>query len=264
MIEFADLEKSYGATTVLGPVTGSFAVGGVTALVGPNGAGKSTLLTILGRLTEASAGAASLDGRPIADYKPSELARRLAILRQENGVNARLSVRDLVGFGRFPHSRGRLTDHDRVKIDEAIGFLGLEPLADRFLDELSGGQRQRAYVAMTLAQDTEVILLDEPLNNLDMRHQVRMMDRLRKAADALGKTIIVVVHDLNFAAAYADRIVVLREGRIVAGGTPEQIMDSELLTEIFGTTVRVHVLDGVPVAVYAGLNAEVPRPTPSP
>lgn len=252
MIEFDDLTKSYGERTVLGPVSGAFVRGGVTAVVGPNGAGKSTLLTIVGRLVDATAGIARLDGRPVTAYKPAEFARRLAILRQENGVNARLSVRDLVAFGRFPHSRGRLTDADTLKIDDAIGFLGLHDLADRFLDELSGGQRQRAYVAMTLAQDTDVLLLDEPLNNLDMRHQVRMMSRLRRAADALDKTVIVVVHDLNFAAAYADRIVVLREGRIVAGGTPDEIMDSDLLTEIFGTTVRVHVLDGIPVAVYAG------------
>jgi len=253
VIEFADLTKSYGDSTVLGPVSGAFPRGGVTALVGPNGAGKSTLLTIIGRLIDATSGTASLDGRPIASFKPAELAQRLAILRQENGVNARLSVRDLVAFGRFPHSRGRLTAQDETKIDEAIGFLGLEEFADRFLDELSGGQRQRAYVAMTLAQDTDVILLDEPLNNLDMRHQVRMMSQLRRAADALDKTIIVVVHDLNFAAAYADRIVVLQGGDIVASGTPAEIMDSDLLTEIFRTTVRVHVLDGVPVAVYAGL-----------
>ncbi|MBM7368373.1 iron ABC transporter ATP-binding protein [Gordonia hydrophobica] len=255
MIEFADLTKSYGDATVLGPVSGAFPRGGVTALVGPNGAGKSTLLTIVGRLVDATAGTAMLDGRPVSSYKPAEFARRLAILRQENGVNARLSVRDLVAFGRFPHSRGRLTEEDAMKVDEAIGFLGLEDLADRYLDELSGGQRQRAYVAMTLAQDTDVLLLDEPLNNLDMRHQVRMMSRLRRAADELDKTIIVVVHDLNFAAAYADRIVVLREGDVVASGTPAEIMNSDLLTEIFQTTVHVHVLDGIPVAVYAGLPA---------
>ncbi|WP_084638272.1 ABC transporter ATP-binding protein [Gordonia shandongensis] len=253
MIEFADLTKSYGRATVLGPVSGEFPSGGVTALVGPNGAGKSTLLTILGRLVDASSGTATIDGVPVSQFKPAQIARRLAILRQENSVNARLSVRDLVAFGRFPHSRGRLTADDHATVDDAIGFLGLADLADRFLDELSGGQRQRAYVAMTLAQDTDVILLDEPLNNLDMRHQVRMMDRLRDAADALDKTIIVVVHDLNFAAAYADRIIVLRDGTIAASGTPAEIMRSELLTEIFGTTVRVHVLDGIPVAVYAGL-----------
>ncbi|MDP0399496.1 iron ABC transporter ATP-binding protein [Tsukamurella strandjordii] len=253
-IEFADLTKSYAETVVLGPVSGVFERGGVTALVGPNGAGKSTLLTILGRLLTPDAGTAKLDGVEVGSMKPTQIARKLAILRQENGVNARLTVRDLVGFGRFPHSRGRLTAEDVRHIDDALGFLGLTELSDRFLDELSGGQRQRAYVAMTLAQDTEVILLDEPLNNLDLRHQVGMMGQLRRAADELGKTIILVVHDLNFAAAYADRIVALKNGAIAAAGTPAEIMDSDLLTEIFETPVAVHAVEGLRVAVYAGMD----------
>lgn len=252
-IEFADLTKSYAETVVLGPVSGEFHRGGVTALVGPNGAGKSTLLSILGRLLEQDAGTALLDGRDVRSMKPTEVARRLAILRQENGVNARLTVRDLVAFGRFPHSRGRLTAEDVRHVDDALGFLGLTELADRFLDELSGGQRQRAYVAMTLAQDTEVILLDEPLNNLDMRHQVGMMSRLRRAADELRKTIILVVHDLNFAAAYSDRIVALKDGAIAASGTPAEIMNGALLSGIFETEVAVHTVEGLHVAVYAGL-----------
>ncbi|WP_269434203.1 iron ABC transporter ATP-binding protein [Tsukamurella sputi] len=252
-LAFTDLTKKYAETVVLGPVSGEFSRGGVTALVGPNGAGKSTLLTILGRLLTPDSGTALLEGTDIGTMKPTEVARKLAILRQENGVNARLTVRDLVAFGRFPHSRGRMTADDERHVDEALGFLGLTELSDRFLDELSGGQRQRAYVAMTLAQDTDVILLDEPLNNLDMRHQVGMMRRLRRAADELGKTIILVVHDLNFAAAYADRIVALKNGTIAASGAPSEIMTGELLTEIFETPVAVHVLEGGPVAVYAGL-----------
>nr|WP_248492184.1 ATP-binding cassette domain-containing protein [Tsukamurella sp. PLM1] len=250
---FTDLTKKYAETVVLGPVSGEFSRGGVTALVGPNGAGKSTLLTILGRLLTPDAGAALLDGVEIRSMKPTAVARKLAILRQENGVNARLTVRDLVAFGRFPHSRGRMTAEDVRHVDEALGFLGLTDLEDRFLDELSGGQRQRAFVAMTLAQDTDVILLDEPLNNLDMRHQVSMMRRLRRAADELGKTIILVVHDLNFAAAYSDRIVALKNGTIAASGAPSEIMTADLLTEIFETPVAVHHLQGGPVAVYAGL-----------
>ncbi len=254
-IEFHDITKAYAESVVLGPVSGRFESGGITALVGPNGAGKSTLLTIIGRLLTPTSGHATLDGVDVTAMKPKDVARRLAILRQENGINARLTVRDLVGFGRFPHSRGRLTPTDQRHIDDAITFLGLDDLADRFTDELSGGQRQRAYVAMVLAQDTDVILLDEPLNNLDMRHQVRMMAQLRRAADELGKTIIVVVHDLNFAAAYSDRIIALKEGVIAASGTPAEIMRGELLTEIFETPVRVHAVEGIPVAVYAGLQA---------
>lgn len=257
MIEFHEVTKAYAQSLVLGPVSGRFDSGGVTALVGPNGAGKSTLLTIIGRLLDPSSGHATLNGEDVRTMKPVELARRLAILRQQNDINARLTVRDLVSFGRFPHSRGRITDEDRRHIDDAIGFLGLEDLADRFTDELSGGQRQRACVAMVLAQDTEVILLDEPLNNLDMGHQVRMMSQMRRAADQLGKTIIVVVHDLNFAAAYSDRIIALKQGVIVAAGTPAEIMRSELLSDIFETNVRVHDVEGIPVAVYAGLPAVV-------
>lgn len=262
MIEFIELTKAYAENVVLGPVTGRFEAGGVTALVGPNGAGKSTLLTILGRLLAPTSGRALLDGVELRSMKPVELARRLAILRQSNEVTARLTVRDLVGFGRFPHSRGRLTAADQRQIDDAIGFLGLNDLADRFTDELSGGQRQRASVAMVLAQDTDVILLDEPLNNLDMAHQVRMMVHLRRAADHLGKTVIVVLHDLNFAAAYADRVVALKDGAIVAAGTPAELMCDDVLTEIFDTEVRVHRLDGLPVAVYAGLGPACP-PEPS-
>lgn len=253
MIEFSDLTKSYAETLVLGPVSGHFRAGGVTALVGPNGAGKSTLLTIVGRLLAPTSGVATLDGRDVRRYKPAEFARKLAILRQENGINARLTVRDLVAFGRFPHSRGRLTTEDTRHVDRAIEFLNLDELSGRFLDELSGGQRQRAYVAMILAQDTEVLLLDEPLNNLDMRHQVRMMGQLRRAADELGKTVIVVVHDLNFAAAYADRIVALKDGAIVASGSPAEIMTAEVLSGIFETPVIVQRVAGLPVAVYAGL-----------
>ena len=253
MIEFHELTKSYAEKVVLGPVSGQFDDGGITALVGPNGAGKSTLLTIIGRLLSATSGTALLDGDDITTLKPRDVARRLAVLRQENGVNARLSVRDLVSFGRFPHSRGHLNDEDQRIVAEAITFLQLDDLADRYLDELSGGQRQRAFVAMTLAQDTPVILLDEPLNNLDIRHQVSMMSQLRRAADELGRTIVVVIHDLNFAAAYADRIVALKGGTIAASGTPEEIMQSPLLSEIFETTVDVHCFDGQRVAVYAGL-----------
>lgn len=253
MIAFSELTKSYAETMVLGPVSGSFETGGLTALVGPNGAGKSTLLTIIGRLLSPSSGTVTLDGDDLTSLKSREIARRLAILRQENGVNARLTVRDLVAFGRFPHSHGRITAEDEVIIARAIDFLALNDLTDRFLDELSGGQRQRCFVAMTLAQDTPIILLDEPLNNLDIAHQVSMMRQLRRAADELGRTIVVVIHDLNFAAAYADRIVVLKDGTIAAGGTPAEIMRAELLTGIFATEVQVHELGGTRVAVYAGL-----------
>lgn len=251
MIAFSEVHKAYNDTTVLGPVTGRIAAGGITALIGPNGAGKSTLLTIIGRLLDPTAGRVTVKEHDIATTRGSDLAKLMSILRQENHMTARLTVRDLVGFGRYPHSKGRLTPACHAAIDSALDFLNLTSLAERFMDQLSGGQRQRAFVAMVLAQDTEYVLLDEPLNNLDMKHAVLMMRQLRRAADELGKTIVIVIHDINFAAAYADHIIALREGRIVHDGDPGEIMCDEVLTDVFDTGVRVHQIEGRPTAVFS-------------
>ncbi len=251
MIEFHDLTKDYLEARVLGPVSGAIAPGGVTALIGPNGAGKSTLLTIIGRLLEPSGGSVTIDGTEVRSVRSRDLARRLAILRQENHVTARLTVEDLVGLGRFPHSRGRLTAADREQVEAAIAFLDLGDLRHRFLDQLSGGQRQRAFVAMVLAQDTDVVLLDEPLASLDLKHAVHMMRRLREAATTLGKTIVIVIHDINMAAGYADRIVALRDGVVHSSGTVAEIMTEPVLSVVYDTVIRVHELDGVPTAVVA-------------
>ncbi|MFQ6853648.1 ATP-binding cassette domain-containing protein [Streptomyces sp. 35M1] len=250
MIEFTDVRKSYGEDTVLGPVSGQIPAGGITSLVGPNGAGKSTLLTIIGRLTAPTSGTVTVDGLDVHRAKSQDVARILSVLRQENHFTARVTVRELVAFGRFPHSRGRLTSACVTKVDEALDFLHLGDLQHRYLDQLSGGQRQRAYVAMVLAQDTRYVLLDEPLNNLDMKHSVRMMGQLRRAADELGKTVVLIVHDINFAATYSDRIVALREGRITASGTVDAMMRAEVLTEVFDTPVQIHVVEGERTAVY--------------
>lgn len=250
MITLTDVTKRYGDQTVLGPISVTIPAGGVTALVGPNGAGKSTLLTIVGRLTAATGGTVSVGGLDVAKAPSRDLARILSILRQENHYVARLTVRELVGFGRFPHSKGRLGPDDAMHIDRAIDFLNLADLQHRYLDELSGGQRQRAYVAMVLAQDTDYVLLDEPLNNLDMRHAVAMMKQLRRAADELGKTIVIVVHDINFASAYADRIIALSSGCLVHAGTPDELMTPDTLFDIFGTEVDVRRDGDYPVAVY--------------
>lgn len=251
MIEFSQVAKYYDGKRVLGPVSGHIQPGGITALVGPNGAGKSTFLTIVGRLLEPTSGTVTVGGKDVRTTSATELARTISILRQDNHITARLRVRELVSFGRFPHSRGRLTPQCRQRIDEAMDFLGLTDLADRFLDQLSGGQRQRAYVGMVLAQDTQYILLDEPLNNLDMKHAVSMMKLLRRAADELGKTIVIVLHDLNFASCYADRIVAMRDGHMVYSGSAAEIISTPILTEVFDTPVRVHEIEGQRTAVYA-------------
>ncbi|GLJ80965.1 iron ABC transporter ATP-binding protein [Microbacterium imperiale] len=250
MITLTDVTKTYGGLRVLGPVDLHIPAGGVTALVGPNGAGKSTLLTIVGRLTEPTTGTVTVGGLDVARTPSRDLARVVSILRQENHFVTRLTVRDLVGFGRFPHSGGRLNALDRRHVDEALRFLDLDDLAHRYLDQLSGGQRQRAYVAMVLAQDTECILLDEPLNNLDMKHAVAMMRQLRRAADELGKTVVVVIHDINFAAAYADRIVALTGGAVACAGTPAEIMRPEVLEPVFQTPIEIRDDGAYPLAVY--------------
>lgn len=250
MITLNDVRKSYGDEVEIGPVTLEIPTGGITALVGPNGAGKSTLLTMIGRLLGIDEGAIEVAGYDVASTASKDLAKIVSILRQENHFTARLTVRQLVGFGRFPHSRGRLTAVDEEAISRSIDFLNLGDLENRYLDQLSGGQRQRAYVAMVLAQDTEHVLLDEPLNNLDMRHSVQMMQHLRRAAEELGRTIVLVIHDINFAGHYADHICAVKDGKVVEFGTPGQIMTDDVLSRVFDTPVQV--IDGPhgPLAVY--------------
>ncbi|HHU44268.1 MAG TPA: ATP-binding cassette domain-containing protein [Actinomycetales bacterium] len=239
MITLTGVTKHYSDEVSIGPVDLNIPAGGVTALVGPNGAGKSTLLTMIGRLVGLDEGNIEIAGYDVSSTKSADLAKIVSILRQENHFVTRLTVRQLVGFGRFPYSKGRLTPKDEGIISEAIDFLGLNELEGRYLDELSGGQRQRAYVAMVLAQDTDYILLDEPLNNLDMKHSVQMMKHLRRAATELGRTVVIVLHDINFAGHYADRICAAKNGRIAYFGTPAEIMRDEVLTDVFDTPVQV-------------------------
>lgn len=250
MIEIRNVSKSYGGAPVLRDVSVSLPAGGLTAIVGPNGAGKSTLLSVASRLVPMDAGSVTVGGLDVARTASDRLARKLAILRQENRVLARLSVRDLVAFGRFPYSRGRTTAEDRERVEEALARLDLLPLADRFVDELSGGQRQRAFVAMALCQDTEYLLLDEPLNSLDVRHAVAMMRLFRQAADEMGKTVVVVLHDVNFASCWADRMLVMKDGRAVALGAPEEIVTAGAMREIYGVEAEVRRIDGRPVLLY--------------
>lgn len=250
MITLSDVTKKYSSDVGIGPISEQIPVGGITALVGPNGAGKSTVLTMIGRLLGMDQGVIEVGGYDVSSTASKDLAKIVSILRQENHFVTRLTVRQLVGFGRFPYSKGRLTRVDEEKISQAIDFLDLAELEGRYLDQLSGGQRQRAYVAMVLAQDTEYVLLDEPLNNLDMKHSVQMMAHLSRAATELGRTIVIVLHDINFAGHYADHICAVKDGKVVEFGTPEQIMRDDVLSRVFDTPVTV--VDGPrgPLAVY--------------
>ncbi len=250
MIEVSGATKRYGRATVVDDVDLRLRAGGVTSIIGPNGAGKSTLLSLVSRLLPLDAGTVTVDGLDVTRTPGDLLARRLSILRQDNHLGSRLTVRDLVAFGRYPYNKGRPTAADAEHVRRALAYLDLEALADRFLDELSGGQRQRAFVAMVLCQDTDYVLLDEPLNNLDMKHAVAMMRLMRRTADELGKTVVLVLHDINFAACYSDHVVAMRDGVVVHQGAPAVIMTPEIMRDVYDVDVAVHRIDGRPIAVY--------------
>ncbi len=250
MIDVRNVSKSYGGQAVLDDISCVIPEGGITSIIGPNGAGKSTLLSLISRLQPLEAGAVFVAGLDVAATDSRKLARTMAILRQENHLTMRLTVRDLVAFGRFPHSGGRPTADDLAKVEEAIAHLDLTPLTHKFVDELSGGQRQRAFIAMVLAQDTRYLLLDEPLNNLDMKHSVEMMQLLRRLADEFGKTIVVVVHDINFASCYSDTILAMKDGRLVHQGSPRQIMQQATLRDVYDIDIRIEDIGGHRIGVY--------------
>ena len=250
MIVASEVTKTYGATSVVDGVSLTLPSGGVTSIIGPNGAGKSTFLSMVSRLMAMDKGTVTVDGLDVTNTPSDVLARRLSILRQENHMTARLTVRDLVSFGRYPHSKGRLTVDDKRHIEEAITYLNLTDLSERFLDELSGGQRQRAFVAMVLCQDTDYVLLDEPLNNLDMKHAMGMMKLLRKAANELGKTVVLVLHDINFASWYSDYIVAMKEGRVVNQGPAKLMINPAVLSDIYDMDIKVHEIGGQRISLY--------------
>lgn len=250
MIHIENVSLTMGRAQILKSIDLQIPKGGITALVGPNGAGKSSLLSLIARLLPLQTGTISVDGLPVDKTSGRQLAKVLAILRQDTATASRLRVRELVGFGRFPHHRGRLTEEDRLLIDAALAQFDLADLADRFIDTLSGGQRQRAMVAMAFCQGTDYLLLDEPLNNLDMFYARELMRSLRRIADENGRTIVIVIHDINQAAAYADRIVAMKSGEVVASGTPHEVLKPETLEAVFGYSIPVHDIAGMRVALH--------------
>ena len=249
MITIRNAKKTYDKVEI-GPLNIEIPKAGLTSLIGPNGAGKSTTLLMIGRLLNMDEGQIKVANLDVAKSKSEDLAKILTILRQENHFVTRLTVRQLVGFGRFPYTKGRLTKEDERIISKYIDFLELCDLENRYLDELSGGQRQRAYVAMVLTQETEYVLLDEPLNNLDVARSVQMMKHLKYAANEFGRTILTVLHDINFAAKYSDRICAMKNGQVAAFGPVDEIMNANVLTHIFDT--KIEVIDGPygAIAIY--------------
>lgn len=245
-----ELTKTYDGKTVVDSVSFEIPKGKVLSLIGPNGAGKSTVMGMISRLIARDEGMVDFHGKDIGKWKSRELSKKLAILTQSNQIQMKLTVQELVAFGRFPYSGNRITKEDQEIIDQAIAYMELEEMRDRFIDELSGGQRQRAMIAMVIAQDTDYVLLDEPTNNLDIYHAANMMKIVRRLCDELGKTVVLVLHEINYAAFYSDYICAFVDGRIAKFGTVEEVMTKENLAEIYQVDFEIQMVKGRPLAIY--------------
>lgn len=246
----SELIKKYDGKTVVDSVSFEIPKGKVLSLIGPNGAGKSTVMGMISRLIAKDAGVISFENKDLSKWKSRDLAKKLAILTQHNNVQMKLTVRELVAFGRFPYSGSRLTEADNEMIDKAIDYMELKDFEDRFIDELSGGQRQRAYIAMVIAQDTEYILLDEPTNNLDIYHASNMMRIVRRLCDELGKTVILVLHEINYAAFYSDYICAFVDGKIAKFGTVDEVIQKDILSDIYNVDFEIIRIHDKPLSVY--------------
>lgn len=257
ILEAKVLAVGYGERLIIPGLSLQITMGEITALVGPNGSGKSTLLKTLARIAQPKAGMVYLDGRAIARMSTREVALQLAILPQGPGAPEELTVAELVEQGRYPHvgPLRMLREQDSVAISEALTQTNMEQFRHRRLDSLSGGERQRAWIALALAQATPILLLDEPTTFLDIGHQIEILDLIRTLNRVHRKTIVLVVHDLNLAARYADRIVVLQNGRIVADGPPRNVLTISLLADVFQVQAHIlnHPVDGLPVCLPYGI-----------
>lgn len=230
------ISVGYEDRIIIEPMDVALPEGKVTSIIGPNGCGKSTLLKALSRTMPTRSGAVYLNGAAIAQLPTAEIARQMALLPQSPSAPGGLTVKELVSYGRYPHQKGfgRLTDKDREIIAWALDITHLTAFADRAIDALSGGQRQRAWIAMALAQDTDLILLDEPTTYLDMAHQLEVLELLQSLNRDQGKTIALVIHELNLAARFSDWMIAMKDGSICAAGTAEQVMTPPMMKEVFG------------------------------
>jgi iron complex transport system ATP-binding protein len=240
-IEAIDIRAGYGAKIVVDGFSIEIPKGRVTSVIGPNGSGKSTLLKTLGRILSPSAGSVLLDGKDIHRMNTTEVARKLSLLPQTHVAPSELPVRDFVAYGRFPHIRtfASFAKKDHEIVDAAIRLTGLDGLQDRSLAELSGGERQRAWIALNLAQEPEIMLLDEPTTFLDLRHQNETLKLIRELNEKLGVTIVMVLHDLNHAARCSHGIIALKDGRVYRRGTPKEVVSVDLIRDLFGIESRI-------------------------
>lgn len=233
--EIKDLNAGYDGKMILNDVSISIPIGKVTVILGSNGCGKSTLLKTIARLIPRSSGDVLLNDKEILSYKPKMLARQIGLLPQSPIVPEGVAVSDLVSRGRFPYqsSFGGLSEKDYEAVGEALDMMGVTALSDRCADELSGGQRQRVWIAMAIAQQTGILLLDEPTTYLDVAYQIEILEKLRELNQKSGITIVMVLHDINLSARYADNIITLKNGRVEAAGSPHDIITAESIRHIY-------------------------------
>jgi iron(III) dicitrate ABC transporter, ATP-binding protein FecE len=250
MIQIRNVGHSIGGRPILRDISLDIPQGGITALIGPNGAGKSTLLSFAARLQPLKQGSISVGGHDVATTPTAELAKILSILTQDNSIVSRISVRDLLMFGRYPYHQGRPSENDRAIVENALDAFQLRDFADRYLTELSGGQRQRGMIAMVFCQQTDYVLLDEPLNNLDMYHARALMRLLRRLTDEHKRTTVVVLHDINQAAAYADYVVAMKNGAVFMADTPDKIFTPDNIRELFDMDVDVLDYKGKKLVIH--------------
>ncbi len=250
MYKSIEITKEFRGFKALDNISVDIPEGKLTCIIGPNGAGKSTLLGVLSRILKSDSGKVILENKEMEKWESTELSKTLSIMKQLNNINIRLSIYDLVSFGRYPYSQGKLGVEDKKIIKEALEYTDLYEIKDKYLDELSGGQKQRAYISMVLAQDTKYILLDEPLNNLDIKHILEVMHLLKKLVEEKGKSIIIVVHDINIASTFGDFIIAMKRGRLVATGEPEEIINKEVLYKIYDIDFHIEKLNNKLISLY--------------
>ena len=250
------LQLSYGDRVIVDDLDLEVLDGTVTAIIGPNGCGKSTLLRALGRLLQPTRGSVLLDGKQIHKMPTKQVAKVLGLLPQSPVAPEGLTVADLVARGRHPHQAWyrQWSSDDESAVADALELTGIAELADRALDERSGGQRQRAWISMALAQGTDLLLLDEPTTYLDLSHQVDVLELVNQLHAENGRTVVMVLHDLNLAARYADRLVAMKDGAVVAEGEPGEVLTEALLAEVFGLSAKVvpDPVAGTPMVVPVG------------